>query len=153
MVTITLTSSDLSPSVVRILASSISVGMKKNNTTFPIENGTNLAEVETNSFNNPTYSIQGVKLTGEANSLTYNHVLTLLAHDFNGTNAPTLTITYGRGSNTTLSHLKYVSGDLTPTSEAIPVILESANFNFDAKDSVGAYQPQGSLTFIETRTA
>jgi hypothetical protein len=151
MVTLTLTSSDLTPSVVRILANSVSVSLKKNNSSPPIENGTDLAEVQTHSLNNPVYAIQGVKITGEANTLTYDHILRLASWDFNGTNAPRLTISYGKGSNTSLSHLKYVSGDLTPTTESIPVILESANINFDAKDSVGAYQPQGSLTFVETR--
>jgi hypothetical protein len=152
MVSLTLTSSDLTPSVVRILANTVNVGIKKNNTTQPIENGINLAEVETQSVNNPTYSIQGVSITGETGTLTYDHVLKLSALHFNGTNAPRLTLTYGKPTAVTLSHLKYVTGNLTPTSESIPVILESANFNFSAKDTASGYIPQGSLTFVETRT-
>lgn len=155
MVTVTLTTSDLTPSVVRILANSVNIGMKKNTSATPIENGTKMAEVQTQSFDNLTYSIQGVKFTGEAGTLTYDHLLKLLYLSFNSTNAPRLTVLYGKNSGTTLSHMVVSSAVppvMTPTAESIPVILQSANVNIDAKDSVGGYQPQGSLSFVETRT-
>lgn len=154
---VTLTSSALTGSPVRILCSGVTVAIKKNNTVKPIENGTDIAEVQTQSFNNITYSIQGLMLADALSSaeklkieptktlMTYNNLLELMALAYDGTNAPTLTITYGRNSTTsTLPQWDKTAGPIS-------VVLDQANVNIDTKDSVEAYFPTGSITFVETR--
>jgi len=159
---ITITSSALTGSPIRILCSGVTVGIKKNNTTKPIENGTDIAEVQTQSFNNPTYSIQGLMLADALSSaeklkieptktlMTYSHLLELMALAYDGTNAPTLTITYGRAdSNRSVTSATLPQWD--KTAGPIPVILDQANVNIDTKDSLEGYFPMGSITFVETR--
>jgi len=149
--TVTISSSDLTPTTAIIIkCNQVTVGFKNNNSTKPTANGDDIGEVQTISQNNPTYNLQGVMITGEAGTLTYKNILELLNIDFNGTNAPLLTITYGKGSSTTT----VPKWSATPSSSTgpIPVILDAGNINFDAKDSVGGYLPTGTLTFVETRT-
>lgn len=148
MAVITLTSSALTGSPVRVLCSSVTVGLKKNLSNKPIENGTNLAEINTLSFNNPTYTLNNVKITGASGTLTFKNMLELLKLNYDGTNAPTLTITYG--PSTTLEHME-ADNNLAITAEAIPVILDAGSIVISAEDSRNGYLPMASLTFIETK--
>ena len=151
--TVTITSSNLTGTTVRLLCSSVTLGVKKNISNKPIENGTELAEIQTQSFNNPTYTINSLKITNATGTFSTINLLELMALKYSGTNAPTLTITYGytdpvRGySEQTLPH--WTSSGIVTT--AIPVILDTGNVNIDVKDSKEGYMPIGSLTFIQTK--
>jgi hypothetical protein len=146
---VTITSSALTGSPVRVYCNSVSIGLSKANSIKPIENGTALAEVSTTGLNNPTYTLNGVSITGQSGTLTYTNVLELMALKYTGANAPTISIVYGKaGTTTTLPHL---NSSLSVATEAIPVVLQSANITFDAKETQGAYLPGGTLTFVETR--
>lgn len=146
--TVTLTSSALTGSPVIIRCNTVLVGMKKNNSVKPIENGTAQAEVSTMGFDNCTYSIQGVTITGEAGTLTYKNLLELLKLQYDGTNAPTLTVRYGKGNATAIDRF---DTDLSIDTDPVKVILQNANVTFDAKETVGAHKPSATLVFVETR--
>jgi hypothetical protein len=140
---ITLTSTAFSGASTRkVYASALRVSHKKNNTVAPLENGTAAAYVQTNSYENPRYVLDNVMLQSDTGYLTYTDVLTLLRTKYGVTNAPTITIAYG-----TASTLVGVDG----TTTAIKVILDSADFSFDTRDSKDARLPVGTLTFIETK--
>jgi hypothetical protein len=131
------------------MGTSVTVGLRKNNYTQPIENGTNKAIVATNSYDNPIYTLSNIQLVSTADlsdttkvPITYQNILELVRMQYDNTNAPLLQITYG-----TSTIVPQVSGTAGP----IPVILESANITFDASDSQNAYLPVASLVFVETR--
>ncbi len=143
MPAITLTSTAFSGSSTRtVLASAVSVGLRKNITVQAPENGDNLGYVQTQSYENPRYAIRGVHFTGASGTLTYADVLNLIKLKYGDVAAPTLTVTYG-----TTSTLVGSDG----TSTAIKVILESCDFPIDVSDSKNGYMPVATLNFVETR--
>lgn len=127
------------------------VGLRKNNFTKAIENGTDKAIVSTNSYNNPIYTINNIQLISTSQlsdttrvPLTYENILEMLDLQYDETipNPVYLKITYGTSS---------ILPQVDATAGPIPVILETANVTFDASDSKNAYIPIASLTFVETR--
>ena len=109
----------------------------------PEANGSQMAKVQTQSFENLVYTIGGIYYTGESNTLTYDHVLTLYKQAFDDTNASTLTITHGKDTGTAV---KGLGG-----STSIKVILKTFSYPLDQSKSDRAYRPVGTLTFVETR--
>ncbi len=127
------------------------VGLRKNNFTKAIENGTTKAIVATNSYENPIYSLSNIQLVSTSQladttkvPLTYENILEMMALQYDNTipNPVYLKITYGTSS---------VVPQVDKTAGPIPVILESANITFDSTDTRNAYLPVASLTFVETR--
>lgn len=142
--TVTISSSALSPSTKTILCSNVTVGFKRDTEMKPLANPGTLAKVQTQSQENPTYSIRGVNLTGASGTLTYSDLLTLAKINFDGTNAPTLTVKYG-----TATTLVGYDGSTT----AIPVILRDFTVNIDTKETLNGYIPQTTINFVETKTS
>ena len=106
----------------------------------------NQAYVQTQSFENLKYVVNGIRFTNELNTLTWNDVLTLYEAKYNGSNAITLNIGYADYST---GNITYVNGLAASTD--IDVILETATLPISVSDSKDGRLPVGSLTFVETR--
>lgn len=102
-----------------------------------------VVEVQAQGYENPIISIQGIRFTDASGVFTYKNGVELMKHQFDGTNAPVLTITYSTGGAKTLSN------NVGATS-GISVIAKSFDISLDASDSKDAHLPIGSLTLIET---
>jgi len=139
---VTISSSALSPTTKTILCSQVNVGATRDVVAAPNANPTNLAYAHTQGLENPVISLQGVLFNGASGVLTYADLVTLLKINYNGSNAPTLSITYG-----TSTQLTSVGGGST----SIPVILKSFNFPISTTDSRQGYMPVATLNFVETR--
>lgn len=126
-----------------IICDKVTVSGKKNIIQKPYANGLSLSEVQTKSFENLKYVISGVHLTDGTNILDWDDVLALYKASYDGTDAATLNITYGKtGAEKVLNGLS--------ASTDIKVILETPSLPIDARDSKGGYLPVATLTFIET---
>ena len=125
-----------------VQGTSVTVGAQANITSNPDANGTGVTEVQTLSFNNLMYNIQGVHFTGTANTLTYVALLNMLKHKYDGTNAITLQVQYGDGTD-------LVGSDGTTTS--IPVVVKNFNFPIKTDDSRDGYMPVASIQLVETK--
>ena len=125
-----------------VQATSVTVGGQANIVTTPDANGTEVTEVQTLSFANPIYNIQGVHFTGVADTLTYSALLDMLKHKYDGTNAITLQVRYGED-------VDLVGSDGTTTS--IPVVVKNFNFPITTKDSKDGYMPVASIQLVETK--
>ena len=134
---------DAPTSAIIVKGTSVTPGGKKNIDVSPSANIEGPVKVQTQSFENLNFQIQGVHYTGEAGTLTWANVLTLYRHKFDNSNPAYLEVTYG--------DTKQLTGSDGVTTK-IPVILESFNFPISTKDSKNGYMPVGSLTFKETGT-
>jgi len=121
---------------------SVTVAGQSNTFSKPNANGTDIVEVQTQSFNNPLYNIGGIHFTGASGTLSYPILLSMLKHKYDGTNAITLEVQYGNGTN-------LVGSDGVTTS--IPVIVKSFNFPINTGDTDDGYMPVASLNLIETK--
>lgn len=127
-----------------ISARVLAVGFKRNTEAKPNVNGGSMAKVQTQSQENMTYSLNGVTFTGATGELTYADLLTLAKLNYDGTNAPTLAVAYGRGNAAT----SLIGFDGVTT--AIKVIIKDFSGNFDTSDSDGAYRPSFTVNLVET---
>ena len=125
-----------------IPCSSLQPSGKKNIESKPNANLDGPVEVQTNSYENLKFVLQGVHFTGEEGDLDYDDVLTLYKSKFTGTNAAKINVTYGTD--------KILKG--LEDSTDIYVVLESFNFPIDMRESKDGYMPVGSLIFVETDT-
>jgi len=125
-----------------VRATSITVGGQANTSNNPTANGTEVAEVQTLSFSNPIYNIQGVHFTGVAGTLTYVALLNMLKHKYTGSNAITLQVQYGDSTN-------LVASDGTTTS--IPVVIKNFSFPIKTSDTKDGYMPVASIQLLETK--
>lgn len=108
----------------------------------PLANGTDIAEIQTQSYNNPNYSISGIHFTGVAGSLTYAALLSMYKNKYDGSNPIYLEVQYGDSDN-------LVGADGTTTS--IPVVVSSFTFPISTSDSRKGYMPVASLNLTETK--
>lgn len=130
-----------SGSPVYILCNNVTVsGTKKLDTTPNVNIQDGPVEVQTQSFENLNYSINGIHFTGESGTLTWLDLLTLYKSKYDGTNPAVLNVSYG--TNVILSGLS--------ASTDINVVLKSLNFPLSTADSKNAYQPIGTISFVET---
>ena len=129
---------------VRVLCNKVTASGTKNNIATPNATGTDLVQVQTQSFENPVYKMDGIHYKNESGILTYADVLTLYKSQYNGSNAITLNVTYGGDSPVSL-----VSASDTVSTD-ISVILKSFNLPIDVTNSKDSYMPVGTLTFQET---
>ena len=125
-----------------VQATSVTVGGQANITSNPDANGTAVVEVQTQSFNNLAYNIQGVHFTGSAGTLTYHIMLEMLKQKYDGTNAITLQVQYGTSTD-------LVGSDGATTS--IPIVVKSFNFPIKTTDSKDGYMPVATIQLIETK--
>ena len=130
-----------------VSCSNITIGWKSNTVAKANANGTEAVEVQTQSFENPSYSLQGVGLIEGAGNLTYAILLDMAKNKYNGSNGITLTVDYGVGGTDLL-----VGSDGTTTD--IPVVIKSFNFPIDTKeyddDGTRRHILTGSIMLMET---
>lgn len=156
---VTIESTDLSPTIKRILCSSVVIAGKRNIDAKPNANLDGPIEVQTLAFENLGISLQGVRFlpstTGNLDTttsprstistFTYDDMLTLFKQKYNGSNAAKLKVVYG---NTTLGQATLVGLE---GSSPIPVILKDFSFPIDVRDSRDGYMPMATLNFQETK--
>lgn len=142
--TITLTHSLVnSGNPVTIRCTSVTTSNKRNLTVKPNANISAPIEVQGNAVENRRIVLNRVMFSSSvATALTEEDLENLLSLEYDGTNAPILTISYDRGGSRTF---KSMTG-----STSIPVILESYNYPIDMIDSDQAFLPSGTLSFVET---
>jgi len=120
----------------------VTAGNKRSLNAKPNANVDGPVEVQGKASENRKISLPAVYFDTGATIVTAEEMEDLLQLEYDGTNAPILTVTYGKTGSETL---KSMTG-----STSIPVILESYNYPIDVSDTKGGYMPIGSMTFIET---
>jgi hypothetical protein len=128
---------------VTVLCNSLTVSGNKTTDSTPdvnIQDGP--VEVQTQSFENLNFNINGIHFTGDSNTLTWLDLLTLYKSKYDGTNAITLNVVYG------LSNEKVLSG-LSASSD-ISCVLKTISFPISVVESKNGYLPVGNITLIET---
>ena len=125
---------------VKVLASGLTLSGKKHLQLKPNANINGPVEVQTQSFENLTISIQGVHFTGETDTLDWDDVLTLYQSKYDGTNYIILNVAYGSDDT-------YVAG-LTGTD--IKCVLETPSLPINMTSSRDGYLPVGTLILRET---
>lgn len=135
--------SSLTPTTVNIYCDNVSINWKNNIEAKPNANGTDIAEVNTKSFENPQYKLGNIHfLLSDTTSLQYSQLLALSKIKYDGTNAPTLQVQYGSGTN-------LVGSDGISTS--IKVIIESWDYPIDVKNTKLGYMPIVNINLRETK--
>lgn len=138
---------------VKVLAQKVIVSGKANLTANPIENGNDFVEVQTQSYENTRYVMQGVRLTEAAGTITYKDILALIKLKYNGLNHTVMQLSYGNTDVVNGIYPKQVVAGIDSVTTDIPVILESYSMPLDTSDSRDAYLPIVNLVFIETKTS
>lgn len=118
--------------VYQVFCQTVQVSWSNNTTAKPKVNGSTVVEVQTHSFENPTYTLQGVQLIEDVSSstftaLTYPTLLSMARNKYDGTNGITFSVDYGVSSS------KYLVGSNGSTT-AIPVVIKSFNFPINTMD-------------------
>lgn len=137
-----------------IFCTGVRVAWNNNNVSKPNANGTTAVNVQTQSFENPIYTLQGVHLTNEAlessDTITYNDLLTLAKVRYDGTSSTAIELTFTFSNSGTTETLIGSDG-----SSPIKVVVDSFNFPFIADteydDGTNEYYiPIGTITLRET---
>jgi len=132
----------------RVLGSKVLVGGTKNIDKKPNANIDGPVEVQTNTYENLTLTLQRVKFpfttTDLANTALFNYsdLLDMYKHKYTGSNKYTLVVTFGKDVDYTLAGLDSTSG--------IPVVLKSFSMPIDIQDTLNAYQPEVNIILSET---
>lgn len=145
--TVTITHSSLTPNTKVIQCQHVTLGGKRKVDGEPWANAGGATEVHVMAFENQRFSVNQVFFDTESQTarpelLTEDDVQTLNKLFYDGTNAPTLSVSYGMQAQ---KNLKALNG-----ATNIPVILEGFSIPIDMRDSKNGYLPTGNLTFIET---
>jgi len=138
------------PTEVRIVAQKTVVAGKKNNNAEPNVAKNEMVEVQTQSFDNPKYTINNVYIINSDTldtTISYEQFLELLQLEYDGTEDTEiiLNVNYPNYDRTELIALPSLTG-----STDIKVVLDTYSVSLDAGDSKDAYLPIGSLVFTET---
>jgi hypothetical protein len=136
---------------VNVLCNKLTITGTKHNAKDPNATITgSIVEVQTQSIENPIYTLSGVYFTNASGTLTYPMLLTLYKLRYGGVGvtgtdqAIVMRAVYGQpGSEITL-----VGADGVTTS--LKVIISSFNFPIDMSNTKDGYIPIGSITLIET---
>ena len=135
----------LTPTILTVYCDNVTVSWKNNNDSKPNANGTAAADVNTQSFENPDYTLNNVRfLLANTSSLQYSHLLKLSKIKYDGTNAPILQVHYGKSG----SEVNLVASDEVSTN--IKVLVENWGFPIDVKQTVNGYMPIVNIKFKET---
>lgn len=129
-----------------VYCNNISIGWKNNNSGKPYVNNTTPYSVQTNTFDNPIYTVQGVQLVGSSGSLTYAALLTMSKVQYTGSNP--IYLKFYTGVDGVLTQVPDSTG--TTGTDGIKVILDSWNMNVVHNDSAEGKIPTVTLTFRET---
>jgi len=141
-ISVTLTNTAInSGSPVRLLCNNVLVSGTKNNVQKPNANGVAEVEVQTQSFENLKYVIQGLNITGVAGTLTFDDIKILYKQKYDGTNASVLNISYGNDISVT---------SLSGATDIPVVMTEGFTVPFNVKTIRNAAIQVGSITFRET---
>ena len=127
---------------VTLQCNKVMTGNKRSINAKPNANVDGPVEVQGKAVENRKITIPTVHFDTEVTIVTAEEMEDLLQLEYDGTNAPILTVTYGKTGTETL---KSMTG-----STSIPVILESYSYPIDVTASKGGYMPVGSMTFVET---
>lgn len=150
MATVQLVSSSLSPSTKTVPCSRVVLMFKRDTIAEPYANPGTLAEVQTQSQENPSISLTGVQFLSGSSDITLADLFTLGKINYDGTNAPILRVIYGRDSDgdgrpdTTTALAAYAG------SSNISVIVKDFNVSIDASDSKDGYRPVATVNLVET---
>ena len=127
-----------------VLCSSVQIGAKYNTTAPPKVNGGSVVEVSKQSFENPTYVLQGVNINDEGTTLTYDKLLEWwkLRNTSTG-NYLVLDVDYGVDSSSILP-------DSAGNKNGIKVVVSNYNINIGLQNSNGQRLGTGSISLIET---
>jgi hypothetical protein len=120
-----------------VYCNNIAVGWKDNTTPY---------SVQTNTFDNPTYSIQGIQLTGATNSLTYAALLTMSKAQYIGTNP--IYLKFYTGVDGTLTQVP--DSTSTTGTDGIKVVIDSWNMSVVHNDSAEGKIPTLTINLRET---
>lgn len=124
----------------------VTVAYNVNVTAEPYANGSSVAEAQTQTFNNPTYALQGVIITERSGSVTYDKLREWATRQYNSSEKYlTLKIDYGDTSSTLLT-------DSSGATEGIRVVLKSFNASIGKDRYIDTNKVAGiaSVTFIES---
>jgi len=140
---------------VRILCDKVTAAGSVNLDASPDLNSTTISDVQTQTFENVAYSIAGVRITAQADTLSYSDILTLYKSKYNSdTNVTHLVVNFGTtdtdGNFDPTVYQTLVGSALTAPTE-IPVVLKSFSFPIDVTSSIRGHMPIGTLNFIETK--
>jgi hypothetical protein len=112
----------------------------------PNANPDDIVEAQTQGFENPVYTIQGVYFTGNARTgetvLTQKALLGMLKQNNTGSGDLKLVVQYGDSD--------YLYSWDAVSSE-IPVVMKAFTFPLDTTDSKNSYMPVGNITLVETK--
>lgn len=128
-----------------LICESITAGLQCNNTSPPADNKDfGLVEVQTKSIENPIITISGLQLrTDVTNAFNESHMVDFAQFSYNGGNAATLNVTYGKeGATRSLSLLGGTSN--------IKVVFESGSIPIDLNASDDGYVPITQMVLKET---
>ncbi len=129
----------------RVLCNKITVSGKKNIDVNPYTNSDGPVEGQTLSYENLSYTLQGVHYINEVGTLTWQALMVMYKQNYDsnstGANGPIImNVTYGDGI--------MLYG--TEGSTDIKVLVSSFNLPIDVTDSKEGYLPIGSITLKET---
>jgi len=143
MANITLTNTSLTPTSLTIKCASVTPNYKANLVVKPNANKEGPVEAQTQSFENPTYTLGNVHyLLDNTNSIQQSHLLELLRLKYDGSNYSTLTVTYGDNDT--------VLADVLGATSGIKVVLETFGYPINVTDTRKGYMPVGNIIFRET---
>lgn len=106
-----------------VLCQGVLIGWTNNTVSKPNANGTSVSEIQTQSFENPLYTLRNVELLESSSlygsaMLTYPVLISMLKNKYDGTNGILLSVNYGASSSK-----KLVRSD--GVTEDIPVVIKS----------------------------
>lgn len=126
---------------VRLLCTNVTVSGTKNNVQKPNANGDAEVEVQTQSYENLKYTIQGLNVTGDSDTLVYDDIKILYKQKYNGSNNSILNVTYGNG---------LVLSSLTGATDIPVVLTEGFSLPFNVSAIKNAAIQVGNIAFRET---
>ncbi len=125
----------------------ISIGFNNQIVAKPSANGGEVVEVQKQSFENPTYVLNGVEISNRSGSLTYNKLLEWAKLDTTGDgNYLVLDVDYNTSSTVTLP-------DSAGDTDGIKVVIRSYNVSLGLSKYVDTNyrSSNGSITLVETK--
>jgi len=134
----------------RVLCDQVSMSGKANLNSEPNANHVTPTKIHTNTPENISFNIQGIKFNNDAGTFTWANMLELYRNQYADTAATTayLNVTYG---NSTFGTSNVVTANTAGTTTSnIKVVLSSFSFPISARDSRDGYLPVGSMVLLET---
>lgn len=96
----------------------VKFGWTNNLVSKPYANGTIVSEVQTQTWENPIYTLSGVELVERSGALTYAKLMEMAKNKYDGSNGILLTVAYGYSTTKILP-------SSTGSTTGIPVVVKS----------------------------